>query len=123
MEIIEYQNTLKDELLFVWEKAVVATHDFLNESDFLEIKAFLSACDFCALEIFCPVEKGLLVGFIGLDGHKIVMFFIHPDYFGKGLGKELLNFAIAKKNANVLDVNEQNPKGGCLLSKKRFCCF
>jgi len=39
---------------------------------------------------------------------KIEMLFIHPDVFGKGIGKLLFQFAIRELSAHTVDVNEQN---------------
>ena len=36
------------------------------------------------------------------------MLFIHPDYRGQGIGKQLLDYAFEHFNVNKVDVNEAN---------------
>lgn len=50
-----------------------------------------------------------IAGFIGTMGHKINMLFIHPDFFRKGIGTQLIFEAIEQNNAREVVVNEQNP--------------
>ena len=37
-EIVKYADKHREQLLDVWEKSVLATHDFLSATDFHEIK-------------------------------------------------------------------------------------
>ena len=50
------------------------------------------------------------VGFLGLLDLKIEMLFVAPDYFGNGLGRQLVEMAIEKYHVHYVDVNEQNPR-------------
>jgi putative acetyltransferase len=36
------------------------------------------------------------------------MLFLHPDVIGKGVGRELMQFAINQLHVNTVDVNEEN---------------
>jgi hypothetical protein len=38
------------------------------------------------------------------------MLFLNPDYIGKGLGRQLIDFAFSNFDIRYVDVNEQNPK-------------
>lgn len=107
-QIEKYTPSFKDSILKVWEKSVLATHDFLRADDFVEIKEMLENFDFSSLDVFCLTVDKELVGFIGLYETKIEMLFLDPDYMGKGLGKYLMNFAMTNLRANEVDVNEQN---------------
>ncbi|BBV07949.1 hypothetical protein BML2537_14430 [Providencia stuartii] len=55
-------------------------------------------------------ENNQISGFIGVDQHKLEMLFISAAHRGKGIGKQLLNFAIKELGINEVDVNEQNPQ-------------
>ena len=103
-----YTEKDRVDLLIVWEKSVLATHDFLKPLDFEEIRGFLYSMDFSQFEVYCLWDSKSLIGFIGIDGAKIEMLFLHPDYIGLGLGKRLLQFACSSLNATCVDVNEQN---------------
>jgi putative acetyltransferase len=51
---------------------------------------------------------GMVVGFIGIAEGKVEMLFIHPDHRGQCIGRALLSYAINKRGATTVDVNEQN---------------
>jgi putative acetyltransferase len=102
-------------LLRIWEGAVRATHDFLPESD---IKQLLPLVEQGLKEVpklaVVRDEAGAELGFIGLDddgGKKIAMLFIDPARRGQGLGRRLVEFAVRRMGATLVDVNEQNTQG------------
>lgn len=105
-----YIDEYREQILAIWERSVLATHDFLNSNDFEEIKQFVHKLNFDDLQIFCIAEEKLVLGYIAVAEKKVEMLFVDPKYFGKGLGKRLLNFAISELDADQLDVNEQNAK-------------
>lgn len=121
--IVEYRDSHKSEILSVWEQSVKATHHFLLESDFEEYKKILQNFDFKDLGVFCLVENEKVVGFIGIHSEKIEMLFLNPDYIGKGLGKQLTDFALSNFEINYVDVNEQNPKATVFYKKIGFETF
>lgn len=53
-------------------------------------------------------KNSRLVGFIGVAENNIEMLFVHNDFRGKGIGRELIIYAIKNLQATKLDVNEQN---------------
>lgn len=118
--IFKYQPENKNEILLIWEKSVLATHDFLSRKDFIEIKEMLQNFDFKELNVFCQIVQNKIVGFIGLNSNKIEMLFLDPNYIGKGLGKNLMNFAVVNHNANLVDVNEQNTNAKNFYEKYGF---
>lgn len=120
VEIIEYSNTYKEQVHTVWEKSVLATHDFLNQEDFIEIKSLVNSMDFSNLQVFCLINENTVLGFVGVAEKKVEMLFIDPACLGEGLGKKLLNFAILELNANLVDVNEQNTNAFKFYQKLGF---
>jgi putative acetyltransferase len=110
IEILPYKKAYRTEILAIWEASVLATHDFLASHDFEEIKTLVSTIDFASLKVFCLLVDQQVVGFIGIDEQKIEMLFLSPDYFGQGLGKLLMEYAMHTLSANQVDVNEQNEK-------------
>ena len=56
------------------------------------------------------LTDGRPVGFAGLSGDNLEMLFVHPDFFGRGLGRALLSFATREKGVTRVDVNEQNKR-------------
>ncbi len=119
-EIVKYSGKYREQVLSVWEKSVLASHNFLNPADFHSIKEFVNRMDFNDFEVYCLVKKDELTGFVGVAERKIEMLFVSPGYFGKGLGKRLLEFAIAELKADKVDVNEENARATEFYQKVGF---
>jgi RimJ/RimL family protein N-acetyltransferase len=121
--IVKYADQYRPALLRVWEESVAATHDFLSPSDFHEISALVQAIDFNAFDVYCALEGGQVVGFLGVAGQKIEMLFIKPEFIGQGWGKQLLQHAIALLQADQVDVNEQNRHAVGFYQKFGFVAY
>ncbi|RWU07470.1 GNAT family N-acetyltransferase [Pedobacter chitinilyticus] len=121
--IEKYHPRDKNQLLSVWEKSVLATHHFLSQEDFVFIKSLLQEMDFEMLNVYCLLHQQKVVGFIGIEEKKIEMLFLDPDYIGKGLGKQLMEFALSHHGATLVDVNEQNPNAVAFYQKFGFTTF
>ncbi|MCR4508639.1 GNAT family N-acetyltransferase [Pseudomonas sp. 32.2.56] len=106
-------------LLEVWEAAVRATHDFLEEHDIQLLKPLLIEQYFPQVQLSCMRgDDGMIAGFLGYAEGKIEMLFVDPQHHGMGIGRALLNDAVTRLGANQVDVNEQNPKAlGFYLSQ------
>lgn len=119
-EIKQYSDKYREQILVVWEKSVLATHQFLSANDFYEIKELVKSIHFDDFQVFCLLVQDTVLGFIGVADRKIEMLFMDPEYFGKGLGHRLLTFAVESLGANKLDVNEQNTKARIFYQKFGF---
>ena len=109
MDINPYSDELRDDLIFVWERSVRATHTFLKREDIAFYKSIVDNIDFSQFNVYCAqASDGELLGFIGVADNKVEMLFLHPSYIGQGIGKSLLEFAIDKLGATLVDVNEGN---------------
>lgn len=122
-EISQYIDIHRQQILTVWEKSVLATHDFLPPTDFEEIKELVTNINFNDFEVFCLTKGNLILGFIGVADKKVEMLFLDPKFFGQGLGFQLLNFAVKELKADKVDVNEQNPKAVKFYQKFGFETF
>ncbi|MDR1394592.1 MAG: GNAT family N-acetyltransferase, partial [Deltaproteobacteria bacterium] len=47
-------------------------------------------------------------GFLGAQGQKIEMLFLAPGVIGQGLGRLLIEWAVSRTGAFLVDVNEDN---------------
>ncbi|PLP61250.1 GNAT family N-acetyltransferase [Mesorhizobium loti] len=93
-------------LVDIWLAAVRATHHFLTEDDIEFFLPRLRDLHISALEVHVAEgDDGDLLGFAGLDGANLEMLFVDPTHHGRGIGKLLIDHAVALK----VDVNEQNP--------------
>lgn len=92
----------------IWAASVQATHIFLQPSYFQEIyEAFPSYLPHVSIyAAWAP--NGHIAGFIGIASCKVEMLFVHPLYFGRGVGYSLLHHAVTEMHASSVDVNEQN---------------
>ena len=102
------------DMLRLWERSVRATHHFLNEDDIAAIRPEVAAAFAAAASLGLALRvtrdaDGRASGFAGsLDG-KLEMLFIDPDHAGRGLGRALLERAVAECGVRAVDVNEDNP--------------
>jgi len=79
-------------------------------------------------EYYVMLNNGDLIGYIGLwcifDNGQITNFYIHPDFQGRGYGKQLLEFALkifkAKVYVITLEVRKSNMKAQELYKKYGF---
>ena len=100
-----------ERLVAIWESSVRATHHFLQESDIATLRPLLLNAYLPNLKVMIARdEAGVIHGFLGVDENRIEMLFVDDASRGKGVGKLLLNYAIAHFGANEVDVNEQNPQ-------------
>ena len=95
-------------LVSIWRSAVDATHDFVDPADLeaidREVQAFLPECSvWLAVD---EADEG--VGFMGLTGSRIESLFIDASYRGIGVGRQLVEFALASYTVLTTEVNEQN---------------
>jgi putative acetyltransferase len=98
-----------NEILEVWEASVRATHHFLKEEHIQMFKPLILNKYLDAVQLWCfKNREGKIAGFLGVAHESIEMLFMHPDSFGTGLGREMVNFAIKILNVKKVDVNEQN---------------
>lgn len=96
-------------LISLWEASVRATHLFLKEEDILFYKPLILDEYFKVVKLFCKKDgSGTITGFIGTSENMIEMLFIDPAFRGKGIGKELLSYAVKVLGIRKVDVNEQN---------------
>lgn len=97
------------EMLNVWENSVRATHDFISEQDIEFFKPIIIEQAFPLVTLKCMKDKqGTIIGFIGVYQQKLEMLFVLNELRGKGIGKQLLNYAVTQLSVNKVDVNEQN---------------
>lgn len=112
---IEFKKATQKEheqIMQIWVKSVRATHHFLSEEDLLSITQKLRDLYLNQIEdLWLIMNDNQPKGFLGMDENKVEMLFVHPDAMGKGLGRAALDFARARHNDLLVDVNEQNEAG------------
>lgn len=119
-DIKPYEENFREQILSVWERSVLATHDFLSPADFILIKEIVHTIDFRAFDVYCLTQEYIVIGFLGVAEKKVEMLFLDPIYFGQGLGKKLMDFALTELKADKVDVNEQNSNAVKFYEKLGF---
>lgn len=109
LELAQRDDATLARLLTIWESSVRATHTFLTEDDIIALRPEVrqGARQVQHLVGFQD-KKGTLLAFLGVQGAKIEMLFIHAAARGRGIGKALLAYATGPLGATQVDVNEQN---------------
>ncbi|UNK16968.1 acetyltransferase [Paenibacillus sp. N3/727] len=118
-KIVSYEQNYHEKLVDIWYRAVVLTHTFLSEKDIQFYHHIVQNEALHEVEIWVEVNgNNEPIGFIGLNGTKIEMLFIDPDYHGQGTGSRLIKNTEKLKGSHLkVDVNEQN-EGACAFYKR-----
>jgi putative acetyltransferase len=120
-QIAEVTDAQYSELSELWAASVAKTHNFLPNDFIPKYKPILAKDYFPSVQLYGLFdEQRKILGFSGVSGDKLEMLFIHPDYFGLGLGSMLLNKAIIEQGVTKVDVNEQNPDALTFYLKHGF---
>ena len=116
----ERTPVLIETLTRLWEKSVQASHHFLSESDIRRLIPFVKEglTQIETLIVSCVEER--ISAFMGVENNKIEMLFVSPEFFGHGIGTELISFALEKLHVKYVDVNEQNVKAATFYRNKGF---
>lgn len=101
-------DTLIDALTTLWEASVRSTHHFLTEDDIQKFTPFVKMGLSGIETLIVARDNQKTIAFMGIEAGRIEMLFISPDYFGKGLGRELAELGISQYGVRYVDVNEQN---------------
>lgn len=94
----------------LWEASVRRSHHFLTEADIRQLTPFVKYGLAHIERLFVAYVQNEPAGFICLEKNKIEMLFVAPDFWGMGIGKELVLMAFRNFNIRYVDVNEQNPQ-------------
>lgn len=97
-----------DRVVAIWAAAVDATHDFLTPEDRIaigqEVQAFLPGAP-----LMLAVDgRDRPLGFMLIAGGHMEALFIDPEHRGAGVGRLLIDYALAVHPTLTTDVNEQN---------------
>ena len=105
-------DLLIDQLVALWNEYVRASHNFLTSEDVEKLTPFVKIGLSYIETLVVKYDIDMPIAFMGIDGRKIEMLFVLPNYLGNGIGKELVAYAIENYNVKDVDVNEQNPEAG-----------
>ncbi|MBJ7501986.1 MAG: acetyltransferase [Sphingopyxis sp.] len=109
-----------DRAVDIWRAAVDATHDFLTPEDRIaieeEVKGFLPQAP-----LWLAVDADdRPVAFMLLDNSAMEALFVDPVHRGRGVGKALVEHAVALHGAITTEVNEQNGQAAGFYERMGF---
>lgn len=104
------RRTEVEALLAIWRRAVDASHFFLLPADRIaidaEVKQLLPEMPMWV----AADDSDRPLGFMILSDAHLEALFVDPDVHGRGVGRRLVEHALAQSRPLTTDVNEQNPK-------------
>ncbi|PTK57309.1 GNAT family N-acetyltransferase [Staphylococcus nepalensis] len=106
---IKLQEKDYPKALEIWEKSVIATHDFLKEKDILELKNEIPTY-FKYVKAYLWFNDKEAIGFSGTNEKNLEMLFIDPKHFNQGNGSEILQYLIQQGKVSYVDVNKDNER-------------
>ena len=104
----ERTDKLIDTLTKLWEASVRSTHHFLTEDDIQKLTLFVKIGLSGIETLVVASENHKPIAFMGIEVGKVEMLFVSPDYFGKGVGRQMAELAISQYEVQYVDINEQN---------------
>jgi len=108
-----------DIILNLWEKSVIATHDFLSFDDKQEIQREIPLY-LPHLDVRLWYFESSLIGFSGLNQNHLEMLFLDPNEIGKGYGKQIIQLLINNFGIKTVDVNKDNKNAKMFYLKNGF---
>lgn len=97
-------------LLDCWLRSVRATHAFVAVADIEamipQVRDYLGSGS-ADLWVACD-DAGTVLGFMGMAGCSLEALFLAPEFVGRGIGRQLVEYAVSRHAALTVDVNEQN---------------
>ena len=105
----------------IWLDANIQAHNFIPaqywERNFEPVKGMLPQAE---VYVFEQGENHDLQGFIGLNGDYIAGIFVRGEAQSQGIGKQLLDFAKARKGRLTLNVYRQNARAVKFYQREGF---
>ncbi|MEX3022351.1 acetyltransferase [Kluyvera sp. STS39-E] len=120
MMIRRSQRHESEKLISIWCRAVDATHDFLSIQDRAEIEVQVREFLPDAPLWVTVDDDDSPVAFMLLSEHHLEALFVDPDARGGGVGRQLVEHALASIPDLTTDVNAQNTQAVGFYQKMGF---
>jgi putative acetyltransferase len=110
MNIRRALSTDREVLFDIWLRSIRLTHTFVSEDDIESfmplVREYLASAE-TEFWVLCS-DHGAVMGFMGMNGHKMESLFLAPEFHRQGGGRQLVRHARALHGHLTVDVNEQN---------------
>lgn len=109
--IRKYQEHDIETVVSVWRRASELAHPFLTEAFLDQEDGNMRNIYLAYAETWVMEVGGAVVGFIALIENEIGGLFLDPEFHGQGLGRALVDKAVAEKGALKVEVFKENVIG------------
>ena len=106
--IREFSGVDIDPVLEIWLSASIKAHDFVEASFWESQLESMRNIYIPASETYVYVSGSRVVGFYSLRESTLEAMFVHPEYQGKGIGKQLMSHAKQRRDKLTLSVYKEN---------------
>lgn len=109
--IRKYEEKDIDAVVFSWRVASELAHPFLTKEFFEQEADNVRNVYIAFAKIWVTEVNGSVVGFVALIDDEIGGLFLDPRYHGQGLGRALVDKAVAEKGPLKVEVFKENVIG------------
>lgn len=118
--IRKYAPDDKDAVLRVWYDSARVAHPFWAPQMFDREREAIATLFLPRAETYVIERTGTVVGFISLMGTEVGGLFVTPQYHREGIGRALMDHAMASRDHLELDVFEANAIGRAFYERYGF---
>ncbi len=118
--IRKYEDSDRDNVLSIWEKASSIAHPFLTEEFLQTERHAIVAIILPNTETWIVEDDHHCVGFISLFGVEVGLLFVHPEFQHVGAGRALLDMARKGRGDLEVEVFTANSAGCTFYLKYGF---
>lgn len=97
-----------DPVLDIWLTASIKAHDFVEASFWESQVENMRNIYIPTSETYVFESDSKVVGFYSLYENNLAAIFVHPEFQGKGIGKQLISHAKKQKVSLTLSVYKEN---------------
>ena len=97
-----------DLVLDIWLSASIKAHDFIEASFWESQVENMRNIYIPASETYVFESDSKVVGFYSLYENNLAAIFVHPEFQGKGIGKQLMSHAKTRNVRLTLSVYKEN---------------
>ena len=109
--IRKFREEDTDAVVSVWKSATSLAHPFLSDDFVAQEEVNLRTLHLPNAETWVLEDHAGTVGFIALLGNEIGGLFLDPALHGRGLGRAMVDHAVALKGPLRVEVFEKNAIG------------
>lgn len=118
--IRKYKETDIDEILEVWFQASSLAHPFLDTEFMCMERVNIRDVYMPNTDTWVFVDGDMIIGFISMMGNEVGAIFVRPDYHGRGVGRQLMDFVADFHEVLEVEVFERNVVGRAFYDKYGF---